>query len=135
MSARRRCPECRHLLDNHWPTRGCFTQHCDCRLEPPPPPAWSCQLGLQEVQQLLVMAVHGQRAVAAAVVLVETFPGVVLPDLRAHNDVAAGAAALADLLNALRGLLEHGALDQPARRWTLGIPPGLVDDTRERRSA
>lgn len=132
---RAKCPECGHLLANHWETRGCFTPFCACRLDPPPRREWHCELGTKELNQLVVMATHGQRAVAAAVLLIETFPAAALPDLRAHNDVAAGAAALADLLYALRGLLENGRLEQPARRWSLGVPPELLPTRRDRRPA
>lgn len=81
------------------------------------------------------MATHGQRAVAAAALLVETFPGALLPDLRAASDVAAGAAALTDLLRALTDLVTRGAMPDPVRRWALGVPDQVLEPPVKRWTA
>ena len=122
-----KCP-CGHVWASHWYTLGCGGVDCPCTADPPRPGSTSYQLDQGELEQLRVMALLGHRAAAAADALVSTVPSELLPDRRISAEVRAGYLALSDLLAWLTALSERGALPQPARRWTLGLPTFALEE-------
>lgn len=128
-----RCPVCRHAWSSHWYTRGCGTGECECRLDPPAPAPIQYRLDDGELAQLRVMVMLGHRAAAAAEALLATTPPAAVPDQRVYGEIRAGYLAMSDLLAWLTSLAERGFLPQPARRWTLGMPPAAVEHSSGRR--